>query len=304
MTDAGLILCLPRRVLAVVGRVTARRRSTALANKLLTLARNPDEPFKEQTFEWAMSYGSPTFLQRLLKSLSGVDTQHWGLNIVRKVDPRLLLPGECTTPDYQMLTTSDTRPTDALICFCDNAFRLNIPVQLFHCAAAGRFDLLIYLRDKKKTGYTSGLTGLGKNLDEVISSLRDLVPSGCRIAVVSASSGGFAAARYASALRVNRLALFSPSSISRLSETIPSGALDSVEDTRIFFAGNNTKDRKRAAEWQKATSVSKIEMLDRSSHGTLRQLSMEGGLDRLIDWLAAGNGRIFDYELSPERSVS
>lgn len=286
MADACLRMHLPAAALAVFGRVTGKKRSANLAAKLLCLSRDPRTSFKDATLQWALNYGSPALLRRMIKASSGIDTQRWELSLLRDIDPALLLPREHESPDYQVFDTSDSRPSNALVCFTGYGMKLGIPVQLFHCAVVGSFGRLIYLRDRRKECFASGVPGLGANLTEIVSSLRDRIPATCGIAVLGTSAGGIAAARIANDLNAGRLALFSPPLLTGKKETVHEGGLDNIARTRIFFGGRHDKDRRRAAEWKTVAASGDIEMLDTDSHGTLRHLAATGRLETLVDWLA------------------
>lgn len=287
MADTCLRLHLPIWALSVLGRATGKWESTALAKELVTFARHPTGAYNRAVLPWALSYGSPTLLRRAIASLATADTDEWILKIIRKADPNLLLPYEHTVPDYQMFQITTSEPRNALICFAGHALRLSIPVNLFHLAAATRFDLAIYLRDPRKSRYESGIPGLGGNLGEVADALRDRIPTACAVSVLGTSGGGIAAARVANALQARRLALFSPQMMRHMPDAIDARAISRIEDIKLFFAAGHPTDRQRAGDWSAVVPHRAIEWLDTSSHGTLKYLASTGKLDSLVDWLAA-----------------
>lgn len=132
--EACLYMRLPARASVLLGLLTRKRASALLARDLVALAREPHRKHLESVFEWAMNYGRPALVRRLIKALAASKPEHWALKIMERADSDLLLPRDRMTPDVQIMQTSASPPKNALICFTGNALKLNMPVQLFHCA--------------------------------------------------------------------------------------------------------------------------------------------------------------------------
>lgn len=301
-------LCLrtrvPRRAVSRVCRLVLERRSASLVATLVALARNPFAYYHEQAFMWALNYGSPALVRRLVRSVSRGEPDRWTLSLTAAARPELLLPRERWSPSFQAIHRNRETPASALVCVCGNALKLNMPVQLFHFAVADRFDVVVYLRDTRRTEYASGVPGLGSTMDAVSARLADWIPPGCRTAVLSTSGGGLAAARLAHNLRAERMALFSPPKISRASAGLSNPDFTSIKDSRVFFARGHRTDNERAQEWQYVPGAPPIEWLDTGSHGTLSHLAALGRLPDLVDWLATGRYvPIGNTEVVPEDSA-
>jgi hypothetical protein len=240
---------------------------------------------------WALSYGKPYLLRRLCRSLSRIDPQRWELKLLKAAPASLFLPCEYLYPDYQIFQSTAGTPARALVCYTGRSLRLNIPVQLFHCAVAECFDVIIYLRDRRRSAYAEGVPGLGDNSEALTASLARHLPPGSRISVLATSEGGIAASRTANDLGASRLALFSPSLLSKASLGVPSSGVSNVDSARLFFAKDHPPDWKRAREWCGVKHMPQIEWLKTSSHGTLEHLATTEQLGSLIEWLAGGQAR-------------
>lgn len=291
MATTCLYLRIPASVITFLGNVTGKANTAALVKDLMRLASNPSHAYKRSVLVWAASYAHPALLKRIIKSLVEVtNTNDWILEIGKRANPDLLLPREHVTPDFQMMSVSRSTPKSVLICVTGNALRLNMPIHVFHLAAADRFDVLIYLRDPGKQQYIAGIQGLGRTVDELVESLRAYIPPRCRISVLGTSGGGIAAARIANGLHASRLMLFSPPLSFKGVMAVEDGGLDNVGSAKLFFAQHNSRDARLAKDWQATRAALAIEFVDSDSHGTLSHLASRGRLDSLIDWLAMAAG--------------
>jgi len=288
---AAADLCVRARVPGVMLSLLARylkARRVELIAELVALARDPVRRYRERAFVWALSYGGPSLLRRLIASANSAHPDAWNLKLLQRGRADMVLPRERYVPAYQVVRNSQGEPRNALVCVTGNEHRLSMPVQLFHFAVADSFDLLVYLRDPNRTLYGSGVPGLGTSIEEVAAALTEWVPEGCAVSVLSTSGGGLAAAHLANRLRADRAALFSPPRLSRSPATLRESALDRVGQCRIFFARANSADVERAGEWQDVSGVAGIEWLDTHSHGTLKHVAEQDRLADLVDWLATG----------------
>jgi len=259
---AAADLCVRARVpdfmVSLLSRCLNSRRTDLIAD-LVALARDPVWCYKRQAFIWALSYGRPVLLQRLITSAAGRDTGVWNLKLLQRGRADLVLPRERYVPAYQVVRNSQGKPRNALVCVTGNSDRLNMPVQLFHFSVADSFDLLVYLRDPNRTLYGSGVPGLGTSMEEVGDALTEWIPGDCVVSVLSTSAGGLAAAHLANRLRADRAALCSPPRLSRSPAALREPALDRVGQCRIFFARANSGDVERAGEWLDIPGVAGIE---------------------------------------------
>jgi hypothetical protein len=283
-------------MLSLLSRCLKARR-VELITELVAMARDPVRRYRERAFVWTLSYGGPSLLRRLMASAASAQTQAWNLKLLQRGRADLVLPRERYVPAYQVVRSDQREPRNALVCVTGNELRLSMPVQLFHFAVADSFDVLIYLRDTNRTVYASGVPGLGTSMDEIAAALRQWIPEGCELSVLSTSGGGFAAAHLANRLRADRAALFSPPRPSRSPAALREPALDRVGQCRIFFARDHSADVQRAGEWLDVPGVAGIEWLDTASHGTLKYVAEHDRLGDLVDWLVTGRlGAIGQYD--------
>lgn len=258
-----------------------------LVNLLLALL-TPQTRADPRVLDWLIAYGTPRLIARLREALVGGGSEQWAIRALLRIPTDQLLPREYITPDYQQFQTR-SHPRTALVCFTGNALRLNVPVQLFHCIAANRFDLIIYLRDFKRCSFTQGIPGIARDQDELHALLRSRIPMDCRIAVIGTSGGGFAAVRFAERVGAERLAMFSPPLRLKDERAVEGEARVPPENVRIYFAGMNQGDRAFASDWSSTGYASSTRLFATDSHGTLRYLlGCEQG-DALLNWLLGGN---------------
>lgn len=265
----------------------SRPSRSRIANQLVEFIQDPYDNVKNELLSWLFSYGSPELLGRLIESLARKKTNHRELHALLRGGTGSLLPREYITPYLQKVQIRPD-PKTALVCFTGNAYRMNLPVQLFHCLAAGQFDQIFYLRDPEKKFFTQGLRGLSTSLDGLIAEIRRQIPPDSHVAVISTSGGGFAAVRFAEAARASRLAMFSPILKTKDDVAVSGPAKISPADTRIFFAIDYERDVAFASDWAGTGYATSIRWFDSDSHGTLRYLFNHGQVQPLIDWLRGG----------------
>lgn len=272
-----------------------------IANQLVGFINNPDDGAKNELVNWLFSYGSPKLLGRLANSLASHKTGRQDLEAIKRTGAGRLLPREYITPDFQRIQTSE-HPRTALVCFTGNSFRLNMPLQLFHCLVADQFDLIFYLRDPEKQLFTQGIGGVATSLDGLIAELRRQIPAGCHIAAISTSSGGYAAMRFAEEAGAARLAIFSPPLTFRNVPSVSGPARIAPDNARIFFARENKRDVRFASDWGGTGYASAIRWIDTDSHGTLKHVFGRGESRALIKWLRGEADSIQYKKLGKRRS--
>lgn len=286
--DVLLRWYVPHIVLRTWPRASRRQARARLVFGLVDLLRHPAQRHRSVLLEWLLCHGGTALMGRLLRAAASHPGGDWRWDLLRQSGPDRVLPGEHLVPEFQSVQRTGS-PASALICFTGSTGRLNMPVQLFHCAVVGRFDALIYLRDPAKLLYTRGIAGLADSIPELGEWLRARLPPGCRLAVLGTSGGGIAAAHTAQALGARRLVLCSPPFEHRGVCALPATGFDKVGRARLFLAAHNDLDRQLASLWRSAHRAPRIEHLDTDSHGTLAHLAREGRLAGLIDWLAMGS---------------
>lgn len=274
-----------------------------ISSQLAAFLDKPSDGVKNELLSWLLSYGSPQLLDILLDSLAAHGTRRRELAAFSQAGSRHLLPREYITPDFQRVQNA-AQPQTALVCFTGDSLRLNMPVQLFHSHVAGRFDLILYLRDAEKQLFTRGIQGMAASMDELFAELRRHIPAGCHLAVLSASSGGYAAARFAEAAGARRLAMFSPPLKFRDVAAVSGPARMPPSDARIFFARTNEGDVRFASDWAGTGYADAIRWFDTSSHGTLKYLFAQGESQSLVDWLRGGADAIPYRKLGRRRSTT
>lgn len=272
-----------------------------IANQLVAFINKPNDMARNELLSWLLSYGSPMLLGNLIGSLARHKTRRRELEVIRRADVDQILPREYITPDFQKIQIS-AQPQSALVCFTGNAFKMNMPLQLFHCLTAGQFDLIFYLRDAEKQHFTQGIKGLASSMDGLIAELQRQIPPACHIAAISTSSGGYAAARFAEAAGVRRLAMFSPPLKFKDIPAVSGPAQIQPDDTRIFFARTHEKDIRFAADWNGTGYSTSIKWFNTNSHGTLKYLFKMDEMQALIDWLRGGKDTIPYGKLGMRRS--
>lgn len=297
---------IPAWMVVFVGARLGKRRSANLIGDVVRLVNRPDAAHRASTVQWILSYGSPIVIRQMIRALAKQEVNDWRLAVVKQGNPSLILLREHRAPAFQWMQTSSHHPRSVLVCLTGNAQRLSMPVQLFHCAAAKAFDLLIYLRDPARQRFTCGAPGLGGNLDELSETLRQSIPADCRIAVLSTSGGGTAALHIGEALSACRAALFSPPYHFKDINAVPDAGVANVGDVRLYFGAYNERDRRLARVWQDAGIAVPIVWLNTRSHGTLLHTASVGGFEELLVWLSRTEDSSSEKELdrSAKKSVS
>lgn len=281
-------LRLPAHTPAWARLLLGRSSGASAFSRLMQQLAAKHEPMDPQLLNWALAYGHPGAVRAIMSSLKDTTLESWAQEVLQQADPDLLLPREHLAPDFQKMQTSSGSPERVLVCFAGNAQRLNMPVQLFHCAVAQHFDLLVYLRDFRRQRFIQGIPGLGADIDELAAALRRHIPSGCHLSVLGTSGGGIAATRVAGILNADRLALFSPAYRFKEVSAIPVDLELDARSVLLFLAAHNSPDRRLGDQWSGTSLGSAIRWLDADSHGTLSYLTKTGRFDEVISWLSGG----------------
>lgn len=261
-------------------------RRQRLLRDLFFAGAGAEAPVSATVLDWALCYTPPRVLVRLFATLCGGAAAGPVIDAVAATDPGLLLAREHITPDYQAFRHVRNEAPRVVVCFTGNAYKLNVPVQLFHCLAVKAFDQLVYLRDDRKQQFVDGVPGLGDDPDALADALAERIPRGAHVAIVATSSGGLAATRTADRLGAARVALFSPT-FSYRGESAEAAArrLDPA-NVRLYLAAGNTMDAGLARAWSASGLAGAIREVDSASHGTLSYLVRTDLAGELLGWLA------------------
>ncbi len=132
--------------------------------------------------------------------------------------------------------------------------------------------------------------------------MRKQIPADCHITVLSTSSGGYAAARFAEEVVVDRLALFSPPLMFKGVAAVNGAKIMNPDNARLFFASRHAADKQLANQWRGTAYAPSIRLLNSDSHGTLYTVLDEGYFDDLLAWLLGGANLVLGEQYSiPER---
>lgn len=99
-----------------------------------------------------------------------------------------------------------------LITFGGIRGRFGMPIFEFFNLTANFDSQKVYLRDLEQVWYQNGITGIGKNVDQVALYINNLVRNQNteRVVLVGNSAGGYAALLFGGLLRVDEVHAFSP----------------------------------------------------------------------------------------------
>lgn len=262
----------------------ARPSQTGLLPRLMRVLDGPPRADDRILWDWLYCYASGDVLRRLVRDgeRSLLPDMDLPLQDVGVLDH--LLPQERFTPALQTYVRSEGPRT--LICFTGNGQKLNVPVQLFHLLACPWFDRVIYLRDAQRQNLMEGIAGLASDFDGLVDVIATQLPPNAQVSVISASSGGFAAMRYAQKVPVHRVALFSAPMIAKERCSIDEHAQLDLSRLRLYFGESCRIDKKFRAPWKKTVYRHCFHLIDTESHATLTHLLANGSIYELLGWLS------------------
>ncbi|MGR8922123.1 MAG: hypothetical protein ACU85V_21100 [Gammaproteobacteria bacterium] len=260
-------------------------RRTRLVNELRYFDPGSSTLVPAAAIDWALSYGGPKVLPRLVEAVKREPPGTPALEALRTADLTLVLPREHVTPDFQLFQRAEGRVERLLVCLTGNANRLNVPVQLFHFMAMAWFDAVVYLRDDSKRAFVHGLPGIAASPGALSGALASMLPAHEHLAVLGTSTGGYAAAGLAGDLASHRTALFSPLYAFRGAPVRDAALARRGADTRVFFA-RGAGDAEHLPPWQQGPLAASVRVLDTATHGTLAYLIHAGRSAELLRWLA------------------
>lgn len=255
-----------------------------LVNDLFAFYGGNETDMNTKLINWILCYGGSRLIEQLIqrRKLTGLQTQlHRAIN---QADLVHVLPREHIEPEVQKVCVSPSSK-HALICFTGLSHRLNIPVQLFHFMAAKHFDLILYLRDVKKKQFVEGIPGVASNIEALSGYLRNQIPPHCHVAALGTSGGGYAAARLAEYMKIDKLALFSPPITLNQKHSVSEPTRHTMDSMRLFFANNSQMDCFLAGQWAYRGYQSVLRLLTTQSHGTLSYIFQKEKMNHLFHWL-------------------
>jgi hypothetical protein len=255
-----------------------------LPSRLIRVLDGPANAEDRILWEWLYCYASSDVVRRLLRDGTRPLLPDLDLKLPDADALQHLLPQERFTPALQVYATSDGPRT--LVCFTGNGQKLNVPVQLFHLLACRWFDRVIYLRDPQRQNLTQGIAGLAADFDALVDVLSRHIQPDAQVSVLSVSSGGFAAMRYAQRVPVHRVALFSSPLIVRECSSIDERVQLELSRLRLYFSDSSHFDKKLRAPWNKTVYRHCFHLIETDSHATLTNLLASGAYQELFAWLS------------------
>lgn len=262
----------------------ARAPAAGLLARLLRVLDEPPRADDRILWDWLYCYASSDVVRRLVRDGQRPLLPDMDLRLADAAALDHLLPQERFTPALQTYVRSEGPRT--LICFTGNGQKLNVPVQLFHVLACPYFDRVIYLRDAQRQNLTQGIPGLASDFDELVDVIGSHLPPNPQVSVISASSGGFAAMRYAQRVPVHRVALFSAPMFAKERSSLDERVQLDLSRLRLYFGESCRIDKKFRAPWKKTVYRHCFHLIETESHATLTHLLANGSIHELLGWLS------------------
>ena len=193
-----------------------------------------------------------------------------------------------------------------VIAFCGVKGRLGLSTNLMDRWFAQLDSHVIYLRDRKKAGYTGGIPALGRNMETTVEGLRKLVRDvGARRVVCTGNSAGASGAlRYARALGAERVLALAPITggqdfVRKIALSLPTGGVMPWTDlvplyredigvrARIMYGEKNAGDKQEALRMAGLPNVTVEALRGWESHHLVGGLLQAGRLERVLGWLTS-----------------
>ncbi len=208
--------------------------------------------------------------------------------------------------DVQILETpgADT----VIIAFCGGSHQLGMPNNLLDRWFAQLGSHLIYLRDRKKVGYTGGIAALGRDMATTIKSLKRLMTGmgARRVVCLGHSVGATGALRYGSALEVERVLALSPITggpgyVKNVAPHLPRGGVMPWGDlvplyrdgagvrAHILYGEKHAGDRQQCVRMAGLPGITVEALPGWESHHIMGELIRTGRFEQLLGWLMSGD---------------
>lgn len=191
-----------------------------------------------------------------------------------------------------------------VIAFCGARHRLGLSLSLMDRWFAQLGGHVIYLRDRRKVGYTRGVPALGRNMATTIESLRALARDlgAIRVVCTGNSAGASGALRYAGPLGAERvLALapitggpefvrkvapnLAPDGVTPWTDLVPLYRENNGVRVRILYGEKNEGDREQSLRMAGLPNVTVEAVPDWESHHLIGGLIRARRLQHVLGWL-------------------
>ena len=198
-----------------------------------------------------------------------------------------------------------------VVAFCGIGNRLGLSVSLMDRWLARLDSHVIYLRDRRRIGFTGGVPALGPDLATTVGSVTRLVRDlgGRRVVCIGNSAGGAGALRYARPLGADRVLALAPITggpdfVRKVAPDLPPDGDTPWTDlvplyrddgrvrVRILFGENNESDREQSLRMAGLPNVTVEAVPDWDSHHLVGGLLRAGRLEHVLSWLTSGEDRL------------
>lgn len=209
--------------------------------------------------------------------------------------------------DVQVVETPGA--TTVILAFCGGSHQLGMPNNLLDRWFAQLPCHVIYLRDRRKAGYTGGIPALGRTMARTIDSLTRLSTDigARRIVCIGHSAGATGALRYGRPLGARRVVALSPITggaeyAKNAAQHVPPGVALPWEDlvplyrdgggvrAHIVYGEKHAGDRQQCERMIGLPGVSVEALPGWESHHIMGELVRTGRLHRYLGWLTAVPG--------------
>jgi hypothetical protein len=196
----------------------------------------------------------------------------------------------------------------AVLAFCGATHQLGISINMMDLWFAQLNCHVVYLRDRRKIGYTEGIPALGHDMDATIAALQAILDDtdARRAVCLGNSAGATGALRYAPALRAQRVLALAPITGGRkyaamVTRHLAPGSVMPWEDlvpicraggyirARVMYGALNAGDRQQAVRLAELPGVTVEPVPDWESHHLIGGLLRAGLLEETLRWLVGGD---------------
>ncbi len=218
------------------------------------------------------------------------------------------------TSDVQVVTTpgADT----VVIAFCGATHQLGISLNLVDRWFARLGCHIIYVRDRKKIGYTGGIEALGEDQARTIEGMAGLVRDlgASQVLCLGNSAGASGALRYAGPLGAERVLALAPitggpkyskkiaphlppDGVMWWGDLVPPYRRGTGVRARIMYGEKNAGDRQQSVRMAGLPGITVEALADCESHHLIGGLVRAGRLDEVLGWLVHGDSDDPDLKL-------
>lgn|GEM_PF-6433940 len=234
-----------------------------------------------------------------------------------RLHPRLpvLLQGFLDREDLTLQIAAGKNPNSRAmaVCFCGAGDRMGIPLNAFHPWLQPHFAGIVYVRDKARTLFLSGVADVG-SMEQTVAELRRIAEASgsTRIVCIGSSAGSFGALIYAQRLGAKHVLCLS--GITELDLLARARGVEfqkflahqkqkygyAIPDLRTFYAGNsairvryvypggNAVDVEQAEVLENLPGIDLVRLADSSEHNVLGAMLQRRLLRRELVLAATG----------------